>query len=117
MSGGWHRAIAFALIGEELDLPEHDTPDVTALAAELAESGWSVERVVARADAERSHGIWPFGVPDGLRSGLGAAQLHAAIQAARARYGLDGLSVQPPSRRTSLTADERRLLNDVPPHY
>ena len=56
-------------------------------------------------------------VPDALRAGLGAAQLYAAIGGARERYGLEALTVLPPSRRTRLDADERRLLADVPPHF
>lgn len=117
MTHTWHRAIAWALVGEDVPLPVGDTPDVNRLPEQLAEMGWPADRVIARAGQAVAEGAWPFRVPADLRAGLGAAQLHAAIQAARTVYGLDVLSTRPPSRRTALTADERRLLDDVPPHY
>lgn len=117
MSAAWHRAIAWALVGEELDLGVQDLPDPQELAAQLATRGWTPERVRARALAAHDEQAWPFPVPDAVRSGLGAAQLHAAIAAARAHFGLQVFEVRPPSRRTTLDADERRLMSDVPPHF
>lgn len=114
---GWHRALAWALTGEALDLPDRPAPDADALVAELARHGWGAERV--RTHALEAAGVtpWPHPVPDALRAGLGAAQLHAALGAARARLGLDVLAAAPPSRRTKLDADERRLLAEAPPHF
>lgn len=114
---GWHRALAWALTGEALELPDHPVPDADALVAELDACGWNTGRI--RAHAVETAGVrpWPHPVPDALRSGLGAAQLHAALGAARARLGLDVLAVAPPSRRTRLDADERRLLAEAPPHF
>jgi hypothetical protein len=39
------------------------------------------------------------------------------VARARDRFGLTVLTVLPPSRRTRLDADERRLLAEVPPHF
>lgn len=110
-------AIAWALTGESMDLGVQEAPDADALAAELSALGWDAERLAAHARQASAEGVWPHPVPDALRAGLGAAQLHAAIGCARERCGLATLSVRSPSRRTRLTADERRLLADVPPHY
>ena len=114
MRGAWHRAIAFALTGENADLRVQETPDLDLLVGQLADVGWDTERIAAHA---RGVQPWPHPVPDAVRTGLGAAQLHAAIGRARDRYGLVALTVLPPSRRTNLTADERRLLGEVPPHF
>lgn len=115
---GWHRAIAFALTGEELDLGDQAAPDLAGLAAALAGHGWDAGALAAHARATVAVGApWPHPIPDALRSGLGAAQLYAAIGGARVRYGLEVLTVLPPSQRTALDADERRLMADVPPHF
>ena len=117
MSAAWHAALAWALTGEPMDLGVQDAPDVDELAGRLAARGWGAERVAAHAREASVADAWPHPIPDALRSGLGAAQLHAAIGRAREHYGLTVLTVLPPSRRTSLDADERRLLADRPPHY
>ncbi|MFT3876899.1 MAG: hypothetical protein QM708_10835 [Propioniciclava sp.] len=117
MSGRWHAAIAWALTGESMDLGDQDAPDPEALAAGLADHGWDEARLAEHAREASASGVWPHPIPDAVRAGLGAAQLHAAIRSAREHLGLAVLSVRAPSRRTSLNADERRLLADVPPHY
>ncbi len=118
MNQPWHAAIAAALTGEELDLGVQPFPDPVALEHQLAAAGWSAARLLehARATAAREE-PWPHAIPEALRPGLGAAQLHAAIGRARDHLGLAVLAVLPPSRRTRLDADERRLLADVPPHF
>ena len=114
----WHAALAMALVGEELVLPEPGRPDVGALLPDLAAAGWPADRIAeharARALAEQA---WPHPVPSALRAGCGAAQFHAAVATARAELGLTSLVTRAPSRRTRLDADEQRLLRDVPPHY
>lgn len=114
---GWHRAIAFALTGADLELGDQPAPDLDVLVDQLGDQGWGAGTIAAHAREAAAVGPWPHPIPDALRSGLGAAQLYAAIGGARARYGLEVLTVLPPSRRTALTADERRLLADVPPHF
>lgn len=118
MSVGWHRALAHALVGSDLGLPDAPAPDPDALRAALAAAGWDAGRLGAHAAARRARGEpWPHPVPDALRRGLGAAQFHAALARLRGDLGLDAVEVRPPSRRTALDADERRLLADVPPHH
>ena len=114
----WHTALAFALVGEDLSLGVRPAPDIAALAAELSEAGWTPERVAAHARSVQEGGRpWPHPIPDALRAGLGAAQLFAALGRAREELGVAVLDPRPPSGRTALTADERRLLADVPPHH
>lgn len=114
----WHRALAFALVGVDLELAPRPRPDASALAAELVAAGWTPARIAdharAEVDAERP---WPHPIPDALRAGLSAAQLHAAIGRVRDEFDLAVLDRRPPSARTVLTADERRLMADVPPHH
>ncbi len=117
MNVAWHAAIAWALTGEPMDLGVQEAPDVDALVAQLVVRGWDAERMSAHARETSAAGNWPHPVPDAVRSGLGAAQLYAAVGSARERYGLTVLTLLPPSRRTSLDVDERRLLADRPPHY
>ena len=117
MTNRWHRAIGFALTGIDLDLAPQATPDLDALVTQLAERGWDADRMIRHAHQAAASELWPHPIPDALRAGLGAAQLHAAIRLARVCYGLEVLAVLPPSRRTSLDANERRLLADVPPHF
>ena len=114
----WHAAVAFALIGERLPLPARPAPDAARLVEQLDAAGWTPERVAshARAVSDASQ-PWPHPVPADLRAGLGAAQLRAALDACRAALGLVTLTTKPPSTRTALTADERRLLAEVPPHH
>lgn len=114
----WHRALAFALVGRELPLGDQSTPAVASLAADLASLSWD-------ADAVRRHALevtaagepWPHLVPAGMRAGLGAAQFQAALLALRELLDVAALDVQPPSTRTDLTAAERVLLAEVPPHH
>lgn len=117
MSAPWHVAVAWALTGEPMDLGVQDSPDADELVAQLAARGWDAARLSAHAREASAAGPWPHPIPDAVRSGLGSAQLVAAIGRARDRYGLTVLTVLAPSRRTSLDADERRLLADRPPHY
>lgn len=114
----WQAAVAWALVGEQLVLPEPGGPDPDALVAELAARGWTAAAIRQHAagvlGAERP---WPHQIPDGLRSGCGAAQLYAALGQTRALLGLNSLETRGPTVRTRLDADELRLLRDVPPHY
>ncbi len=114
----WHAAIAYALLGEELDLPEPALPRPTSLVAELASAGWTARRVRSHAvDQVGAERVWPHPIPVGLRESCGAAQLSAALGETRRLLGLQALDTRPPSSRTALNADELRLLRDVPPHH
>ncbi|MDQ7992494.1 MAG: hypothetical protein AAGC63_05865 [Propionicimonas sp.] len=114
----WHAAIAAALVGEELDLPEPGRPEIPGLLADLAREGWPAARIAGHARSRvAGEQPWPHQIPPRLRAGCGAAQLHAALAAARNQLGLGSLEVRGPSRRTRLDSDEQRLMRDVPPHH
>ncbi len=118
MSGRWHAALGYALTGEELPLPEPGAPDPVMLVEHLAIAGWPGSRISAHAHAEaEAERAWPHHVPATLRAGCGAAQFAAALGAARHSLGLSVLEIRPPSPRRTLTADEVRLLREVPPHH
>lgn len=113
----WHTALAWALTGQRFDLESQD-PDVGVLLDQLGELGWPVERIRLHAREVSAGGdVWPHPIPTDIRVGLGAAQLAANILLARRECDLEALEVLPPSTRTDLDADERRLMAEVPPHY
>lgn len=114
----WHAALAAALVGEDLDLPEPGRPQLDTLLADLARAGWTGDRIGQHvATAIATGQAWPHPIPPQVRAGCGAAQLHAAIAAAREQLGLGSLEVRVPSRRSRLDPDEQRLLREVPPHH
>lgn len=113
----WHEALAWALTGQHFDL-KADAPDPVELLAQLAELGWPSERIRRHAgEVIEKGGHWPHPIPGELRQGLGAAQLAANIALARKECQLEVRETRPPSPRTELNADERRLMSEVPPHY
>lgn len=113
----WHRVLGLALTGEELDLGVQSGFDADDVVAALAASGWDAVRIAAHANALTGHQPWPGPVTACQRGGIGAAEFHAALIRTRQALGLAALTVLPPSNRTRLDADERRLLADVPPHF
>jgi hypothetical protein len=118
VSGRWHAALGYALTGEDLPVGEATGPDVPALVAELSAAGWPGERIAEHARARAAAGEgWPHQIPRHLRQGCGAAQLAAALGAARSLLGLTTLETRAPSGRTRLDADEQRLIREKPPHH
>lgn len=96
----WHQALAYAVTGRRFpELGEQARPDLDALA------DWLAGRVAGV--------VVP--VPDDLVADLGPAQFHAALTDLRRR--LQPPPAAPVLANRPLTADERRLLTDVPPHY
>jgi hypothetical protein len=94
----WHQALAYALTGERrADLGRQDTPDLDALLAALPAG---------------PYGAYP--VPADLLAGIGPAQFAAVLTQLRARLprGTAPVLVDRP-----LTAEERRLVADAPPHH
>lgn len=113
-----HSALAWALVGEQLDLDPATVLDQDALVTQLAEHGWNAAAIREHAVAcHAREEVWPHQVPPELRAGLGAAQWFAALGELRDRLDVVVLEERPPSTRTQLNADERRLLADVPPHF
>ncbi|QGF24021.1 hypothetical protein [Raineyella fluvialis] len=117
---GWHRALAYALCGEDLPgLVDRPAPDPAALAEELREAGW--DRLALRDHVARTRAAgepWPHPVPPQLTADLSAAQLAAALRALNAEWEL-----APPRRQVrsgpppKASAGDERLLRDLPPHF
>lgn len=107
---GWHVALAYAVTGRALDdLGEQVRPEPAGLVIALN------ERVIA-GELPRPDGTSHI-VPPELMAGLGSAQFSAALSAVRSGFGIDGLTRRPPALARPLTADDRRLLAEVPPHH
>ncbi len=105
-------ALALALTGVRLA-----PTGVASLAVDLAAAGVGVERLAQiRAQTQAVQGPWPFPVPLDERRALGFARFDAALDAARAELGLDGLNATLTARRP-LNRDEQRLSADRPPHW
>ncbi len=113
--------LAYALTGERLAIDEGekagDELDATEVLDRLRRAGWPKERIQAQAhqlwDQDQP---WPHLVGPGDFGEIGAAQWYALLTQLRTALGLDTMP-QPPSRRTTLSPDERRLLAEVPPHH
>ena len=104
----WHQALAYAVTGVRLeDLGRQSRPDLDVLVA-LLHPRLGVD--LDRAALTRTHPL-----PTDLAEGLGAAQLAAAVAELRRRLTATTPAVVAGDR--PLTADERRLLEDVPPHH
>ena len=105
----WHQALAYALTGvrfEELD--RQARPDLDAVTAFL--------RPRLGVDVEPAELLRPHPLPADLAPGVGAAQLWAGVAELRRRLSA-GASAPGVAAPRPLTADERRLLQDVPPHH
>ncbi|WP_040158500.1 hypothetical protein [Nigerium massiliense] len=114
----WHTTLAQALTGESLDLGVQESPNIAELVGALASRGWDAAAVRRHALDTQAAGLpWPHPVSPAARQGMGFAQWFAALARARTALGVDVLDVHAPSHRTTLTADERRLLAEVPPHH
>ena len=105
----WHQALAYALTGVRFpELGRQARPDLDAVTAFL--------RPRLGVDVEPAELLRPHALPADLAVGLGAAQLWAGVAELRRRLGpaASGAEVAP---FRPLSADERRLLQDVPPHH
>lgn len=110
----WHTAIAYALTGQLFaELETQPVPDPAETLRLLAERGWDRDTIATL--AQQHQGVWPQPIPEEVREDLGPAQLVAAVQQAVGLLRLEGVSAHPVSR--PLNADERRLLQDRPPHW
>ncbi|HWI00436.1 MAG TPA: hypothetical protein VNT27_08885 [Propionibacteriaceae bacterium] len=109
----WHQALAYAILGRRMpELSHQDQPDVAELARELSAD----DQLGASVKALRARGTWPLAVPTNLMAGLGRAQFLAALAELVQELGFHAhgthLAIDRPA-----TADERRLLDEVPPHH
>lgn len=104
-------AVFCALTGQRSD---SGGGDVHAM---LVVAGWDRAAISSHARAVVADGgVWPHPVPDELRHRVGSARFLAAVQREQQRLELFGEHAAPAARR-SLNADERRLLQEVPPHH
>jgi hypothetical protein len=109
----WHQALAYAILGRRLpELSHQEQPDVAALADELS----AADQLAASVNALRAQGTWPLTVPSDLMVGLGWAQFMAALAELVQKLGFDAYRTHPAVDRPP-NADERRLLDEVPPHH
>jgi len=114
--GAWHRALVYAVTGQRRsDLGVQPAPDLAEL-QRLLRPDELAESVRALRDSGRP---WPYPVPADLMAGLGYAQFAAALAQLQSVLGL--AAVRPgraaTSRTRALSAGERRLLDEVPPHH
>lgn len=116
---GWHRALAYAVCGELIDLPDHRAPDPAVLAEELAAAGWDRTALRRHArDARDAGSAWPHRVPPDLMGGLSAAQFAAALRAVTLEWRLAPAERRVRHAETDRpSAADQRLLRDLPPHF
>jgi len=101
--------------GTATDTHADDSARVIAL---LDAGGWPAARIADHARATLDAGdVWPHPVAPEVLADYGPARFHAALAELRQQLGVWTTAPQPPSRRATLTADERRLLAEVPPHH
>lgn len=116
----WNAALAYAITGLRWDdLAEPAGPELEPVAVEIAQrfpGGIEALRAGIIGHLQRG-GQWPYPVPDDLRAGLGAAQWWAALTQLRRRLGVGPQPERPVLSERPPDADERRLLQDVPPHH
>lgn len=114
----WHQALAYAVLGRRLPgLATQAAPSVTRLAAELvADVGAEAIGAALAPGADRP---WPHPVPAHLMDGLGHAQFSAALRQLRQELDLLAGSASRPrvGADEPITAGDRRLLDEVPPHH
>jgi hypothetical protein len=104
----WHQALAYALTGHRYpELGRQQQPDVAAVAAFLRD--------------RRPPGSTAFGpphrVPPELAEGIGPAQFWAAVTELRRHLDREARPPVPVIADRALSADELRLLREVPPHH
>jgi hypothetical protein len=110
----WHQALAYAICGRRLsELGQQGEPDLDELVRALGHD----TDLVSAVQVQRRSGDWPHPVPNDLMAGLGWAQFSAALTALITRLDLaPGSATRGPGNRPP-DADERRLLDDLPPHH
>lgn len=103
------RAVALVLTGQDLSLPDARRWSAKEMADDLAARGWGHDEIAAH--LRSGSGPGQTGVD------IGPAQLQAALTEMRQVLDLSGLPTPTVSSQRGLTAAERRLVEDTPPHY
>jgi hypothetical protein len=110
----WESCLAQALTGSAPTLPAAQSS--SDLLQALAALGWTKSAIRDRAQSAWAEGRpWPLPLPE-ASARFGAARWQAALAELRQELDLS-VTVVPPRPRRPLTADERRLLAERPPHY
>lgn len=114
----WFAAVGFALTGERLAVPEQSAVTAARVVGWLGEQGWPASRVQdhRRRMIEREE-LWPHPLPEDLIPRGGMAQFHALLAEVRNALDVSGAVPRLRASDTRLTADDRRLLAEVPPHH
>ncbi len=113
----WHRALAYALTGQDLPLSEGADPATDALAAELEAAGWNRPRLRDHVQAARAAGHrWPHPLPADLAERVPAAQFAAVLAEITEAWRLVP-TVRRVRHREPPGPEDRRLLRDLPPHF
>jgi hypothetical protein len=116
----WHQALAWALTGRSWpELGRQDAPDLDELTRRLRSAPGIAALRDPGDEAAAAGRSRPHPVPAELMAGLGYAQFAAALTQLRAELGLDGTAglVAPAQPPAPVSAEERRLLDEVPPHH
>jgi hypothetical protein len=112
----WYQALAYALVGQLRKELDPEPRDIGALLEALG--GVHTVARHRRQQRELAGGVWPHPVPQALRSGVGPAQFQALLhQAVAAVVAADRPATRPVTSARPPSADEQRLLRDVPPHH
>lgn len=113
----WTSRLVFTMTGQSVPSPATAAPDLDEVLAWLTANGWDHDSLHAHATDLKARDLpWPHPVPREWLHDLGPARWLATLTALRQRLGLDSETL-PPSHRTRLNADERRLLIELPPHH
>lgn len=105
--------LARALTGQELPV----SSAAGDLVGQLNRLGWHTDALASLREQRQLMGKpWPFPIPLEARREIGFARFDAALAQLRSELGLTGLQPSQAKPR-ELTADERRLLADRPPHW
>jgi hypothetical protein len=116
----WHQALAYAITGRRRpELGEQAAPELGRLGRALADPVGASDLVDHIRQTLDAGDPWPHPVPADLMTGLGYAQFSAALAQLRSELGLSNAGGTAPRVGTSqpLSAAERRLLDEVPPHH
>lgn len=100
-------------------IPRTTTPPTAAdLVAALSAAGVDRAQLETHKAERQAAGLpWPHPVPAELRPDIGAAQFFSALRQVTDDLEVHSWQVSGPAPTRPLTADERRLLADVPPHW
>lgn len=116
----WHQALGYAVLGEILPELGHqvrmDVAELSSHLERLVPGGIQDLRNTVR-DRRTAGQEWPYRVPPELMREIGYAQFAAALTMLCDR--LEVMLADPPAALAdrALTAEERRLGDEVPPHH